>query len=107
MAKDIETERGHLNPLPPSNPCDCEEVMVTVTSTAGFRIRKVYYSVPSRLIGYRLKARVFDDRIELFQGETQDFLTLIARGQCHRFWVMFRFFPSPWGRNFSAFERGK
>ncbi len=71
VAKDIETERGQLNPLPPSNPCDCEEVMVTVTSTAGCRIRKVCYSVPSRLIGYRIKARIFDDRIELFQGETR------------------------------------
>ena len=91
VAKDIETERGHPNPLPQSHPCDCEEVMVMVTSTAGFRIRKVYYSVPSRLIGYRLKARVFDDRIELFQGETQDFLTLIARGPCHRFRAIFAF----------------
>ncbi len=83
VAKDIETERGQLNPLPPSNPCDCEEVMVTVTSTAGCRIRKIYYSVPSRLIGYRLKARIFDDRIELFQGATR--IETLPRGlRTHR-----------------------
>ena len=32
---------------------DFEEVPVTVTSSGGFTLRKVFYSVPSRLIGQR------------------------------------------------------
>ncbi|MBP7638773.1 MAG: hypothetical protein KBA18_12915, partial [Kiritimatiellae bacterium] len=39
-----------------------------VTSSGGFVLRKVFYSVPSRLIGHRLRARLFDDRVELFLG---------------------------------------
>ena len=33
-------------------------------------LRKVFYSVPSRLIGHRLRVRLYDDRLECFQGST-------------------------------------
>jgi hypothetical protein len=32
--------------------------IVTVTSTSGFTLKKVFYSVPSRLIGHRLRVRL-------------------------------------------------
>jgi hypothetical protein len=39
---------------------------VTVTSSSGFILRRIFYSVPSQLIGHRLRGRLFDDRLELF-----------------------------------------
>ena len=36
--------------------------MVTVTSSGGFMLRNVFYTVPSRLIGHRLRVRIPDDR---------------------------------------------
>jgi hypothetical protein len=33
-------------------------------------LRKVFYSVPSRLIGQRLRVHLHDDRLECFQGST-------------------------------------
>ena len=44
--------------------------MVTVTSSGGFTLRKVFYTVPSRLIGHRLRVRLYDDRLDVFVGGT-------------------------------------
>ena len=41
-----------------------------VTSSSGFILRKVFYTVPSRLIGYRLNLRIYDDRLECFVGQS-------------------------------------
>ncbi len=46
-------ERVRLRPLPPRRTTDHDEAQV-VTSSSGFVLRKVFYTVPSRLIGYRL-----------------------------------------------------
>lgn len=69
-AKRIEIERAHLKPLPARRTSDFEETVVTVTSSGGFLLRKVFYTVPSRLIGHRLRVRIHDDRLELFLGAT-------------------------------------
>jgi len=37
---------------------------------AGPGLRKVFYTVPSRLIGHQLRVRIYDDRLDLFLGET-------------------------------------
>ena len=71
----IEAERRVLRPLPPRRATDDDETSVRVTSSGGFVLRKVFYTVPSRLIGHRLGVRVFDDRLELFLGD-QPHLTL-------------------------------
>ena len=68
--KRIELERAALRPLPPRRAEDGEEILVTVTSSGGFTLRKVFYSVPSRLIGHRLRVRIHDDRLEVFLGAT-------------------------------------
>ena len=40
----------------------------------------VFYTVPSRLIGFRMQARIYDDRLDCFVGQT---LTLtLRRGRC-------------------------
>ena len=55
--KRIDAERAVLRPLPNRRAEDGEEAMVTVTSSGGFMLRRVFYTVPSRLIGHRLKVR--------------------------------------------------
>src|SRR5580658_2575450 len=48
-ARRIEAERPALQLLPGQRTCDHEETLVTVTSSGGFTLRKVFYTVPSRL----------------------------------------------------------
>ena len=68
--KALEIERGQLKTLPPRRTDDFEEVLVTVTRSGGFFLRRVFYTVPSRLIGHRLRVRLYDDRLECFLGGT-------------------------------------
>ena len=68
--KALEIERVQLKALPPRRTDDFEEVLVTVTRSGGFFLRRVFYSVPSRLIGHRLRVRLYDDRLECFLGGT-------------------------------------
>ncbi|WP_028999854.1 IS21 family transposase [Azohydromonas australica] len=77
--KRIEAERAMLQPLPATRTCDYEETLVYVTSSGGFTLRKVFYTVPSRLIGHRLRVRLYDDRLEVFLGGTA--LMTLVRGR--------------------------
>ncbi len=79
--KRIDVERTVLQDLPARRTMDYEEVIVPVTSSGGFTLRKVFYTVPSRLIGHRLRVRLFDDRLEVFIGGTP--LMTLARGRSH------------------------
>jgi hypothetical protein len=78
-AKRIDLERATLQALPEYRTDDYEETIVPVTSSGGFTLRKVFYTVPSRLIGHRLRARLYDDRIDLFIGGTA--LMTLPRGR--------------------------
>ena len=69
-AKRIALEREALRPLPERRTTDYEEEVVTVTSSGGFTLRKVFYTVPSQLIGHRLRVRLYDDRLECFLGSS-------------------------------------
>jgi hypothetical protein len=68
IAKRIDVERAGLKPLPARRTTDYEEVTVRVTSPGGFLLRKVFYTVPSRLTGHQLRVRIYDDRPDLFLG---------------------------------------
>jgi len=68
--KRIELERPMLRPLPKRRTADYEEKIVIVTSSGGFMLRRVFYTAPSRLIGHRLRVRLYDDRLECFLGAT-------------------------------------
>src|SRR3954470_12153157 len=57
-------------------------VTVRVTSSGGFTLRKVFYTVPSRLIGHRLRVRLYDDRLEVFVGASP--LMILPRGRPDR-----------------------
>ena len=70
-----------MQALPERRTTDYEETIVTVTSTSGFTLKKVFYSVPSRLIGHRLRVRLYDDRLECFLGATA--LMVLRRGRPH------------------------
>ena len=78
-AKRIDIERAELQHLPDRRTSDYEEVIVRVTSSGGFTLRKVFYTVPSRLIGHRLRVRLYDDRLDIFIGGTH--LMTLPRGR--------------------------
>jgi hypothetical protein len=69
-AKRIDAERASLQDLPDSRTCDYEQTLVYVTSSGGFTLRKVFYTMPSRLVGHRLRVRLYDDRLDLYLGGT-------------------------------------
>jgi hypothetical protein len=66
----IDLERAALQELPGRRTIDFEEAIVTVTSSSGFVLRKVFYSTPSRLIGHRLRVRLHDDHLDVYLGAT-------------------------------------
>src|SRR3954447_17393155 len=80
-SKRLDLERPALQALPANRTTDYEETIVTVTSTSGFTLKKVFYSVPSRLIGHRLRVRLYDDRLDCFLGATA--LMTLRRGRPH------------------------
>ena len=71
----IDAERAVLRPLPPRRTDDFEPIHVRVTSFGGFTLRRVFYSVPSRLVGHQLTVHLYDDRLEVFLG-TSPLMTL-------------------------------
>jgi transposase InsO family protein len=79
LGKRIALEKEALSPLPKRRAADFEEKVIKVTSSGGFVLRRVFYTVPSRLIGRRLRVRVYDDRLECFLGATP--VATLRRGQ--------------------------
>jgi hypothetical protein len=77
--KVVSIERAALGTLPPRRTSDHDEVSVRVTSSSGFILRRVFYTVPSRLIGYRLNLRIYDDRLDCFVG--QSLVLTLPRGR--------------------------
>ena len=75
----ITAERARLQPLPAQRTCDYEDTSVVVTSSGGFTLKKVFYTVPSRLVGHRLRVKLYDDRLELHIGATP--LLTLMRGR--------------------------
>jgi len=77
--KRIELERPHLADLPKRRTADFEEMVVTVTSSGGFILRRVFYTAPSRLIGHCLRVHLYDDRLDCFLGSTP--MMTVRRGR--------------------------
>ena len=48
--------------------CDFSEQYVKVTSSSTISIKRVTYTVPSRLIGQRLLVHIYDTRLDVFLG---------------------------------------
>ena len=59
-------EREHLRDLPPRRTTDFVEEEARVTRCGTFTVRAILYSAPSRLIGHRLKVRLYSDRLDCY-----------------------------------------
>ncbi len=77
----IDLERTKLQELPGRRTADFEDTIVTVTSSSGFVLRKVFYSTPSRLIGHQLRVRLYDDRLDVYLGAILQMT--MPRGRAH------------------------
>jgi hypothetical protein len=64
----VQAERAALAPLPARRTTDFAETTAVVTRNATIAVDKVLYSVPTRLIGQRLRIHLYDDRLEAFLG---------------------------------------
>jgi hypothetical protein len=80
--KQIEIELTVLKELPERRVTDYEEERVVVTSSGGVTLRKVFYTVPSRLIGHCLNVRPYDDRLVCSLGSTE--ILTLRRGRSKR-----------------------
>lgn len=59
-------EREHLQELPTRRSTDFVEEEARVTRCSTFTVRAILYSAPSRLIGHRLKVRLYSDRLDCY-----------------------------------------
>ena len=62
----IGIERAVLKALPKFRTVDFTEVIVRVTTSSTISVKKIVYSVPSKLIGHRLRVRVYDERLSCY-----------------------------------------
>jgi hypothetical protein len=78
-------ERAKLQPLPTMPLEPAQDLTVTVSRFATIRVLRNVYSVPARLIGHTLLARVRAETIDLYLGMSQLFQLPRLRGtQQHR-----------------------
>jgi len=59
-------EREQLRDLPARRTTDFVEEEARVTRCGTFTVRAILYSAPSRLIGHRLKVRLYSDRLDCY-----------------------------------------
>jgi hypothetical protein len=62
----FNAEREHLQDLPTHRTTDFVEEEARVTRCGTFTVRGILYSAPSRLIGHRLKVRVYADHLDCY-----------------------------------------
>lgn len=66
----VEEERQYLQPLPLQRTADYTEKVVPVSTSSTIMVKRVLYTVPSRLIGERLRVHIYDNRIDVYLGST-------------------------------------
>ncbi|PCH96903.1 MAG: IS21 family transposase [Gammaproteobacteria bacterium] len=64
----FEEEKPHLHVLPSRRTNDFSELHVKVNSSSTITVKRVLYTVPSRLVGTALLIHIYDDRLALFYG---------------------------------------
>lgn len=64
----IDIERHYLRDLPSRRTVDFNETTARVTTASTILVQKVIYSVPSRLIGQRLRVHIYDDHLSCYLG---------------------------------------
>ena len=80
VAEEIEAMR----PLVVDRLPEYTEVAVHVASTSTIRVKSCAYSVPSRLIGARVKVRIFEHRIEVYYADKVELACDRLRGKTAR-----------------------
>ena len=68
---EVALELAQMKPLPSFKTTDFSLATVTVTRTSTIAVRDVLYTVPSRLIGSRLRVHIYDGRLLCYLGNTQ------------------------------------
>ena len=64
-------EQAALLPLPGCQVADYQTLHVKVTRSSTIEVRRVVYSVPSRLIGERVQVKLHHDKLDLYIGQQQ------------------------------------
>jgi hypothetical protein len=70
---EVALELAEMKALPKFKTTDFTLVSATDTSSGTIRVRGVLYTVPSRLVGTRLKVHIYDDRLVCFLGPRRCF----------------------------------
>lgn len=78
IASAFRIEREQLQDLPPRRTTDFVEEEARVTRCGTFTVRAILYSAPSRLIGQRLKVRLYSDRLDCYLAGS--LVLTLARG---------------------------
>ena len=60
-----------LRPIPKGACQDFDQVAIRVSTQSTINVKNIIYSVPSRLVGMRIKVHLYDDRLELYLGMTR------------------------------------
>jgi hypothetical protein len=95
-------ERAQLQELPQRRTTDFVEEEARVTRCGTFTLRDVLYSAPSRLIGHRLKVRLYSDRLECFLSGA--LVLALARGARRARVIDYRHFVDALKRKPQAFK---
>ncbi len=66
----VAQERKYLKELPLQRTIDYTEKVVGVSTTSTILVKRVIYTVPSRLIGEKLRLHIYHDKIEAYLGTT-------------------------------------
>jgi len=66
VATAFKAEQRQLQPLPAGRSVNYSEHTIRVTRSSTIELRRVVYTVPSRLIGSRVTVRLFDTKLEIW-----------------------------------------
>lgn len=80
-SKRLAEEIAAMEPLAVARLPEWSEVEVGVTAWSTIRVKSNAYSVPSRLIGERVRARIYDDRVEVFYAGERELVTERLHGR--------------------------
>ena len=64
----FDEEKPYLKTLPSRRTNDFSELHIKVSSSSTINVKRVTYTVPSRLIGSALLVHIYDDKLNLFFG---------------------------------------
>jgi len=67
----VAEELAVMRELPATRLCEYDEVDCRVCSHSTIRVKRVTYSVPARFISRRLRARVYEQHLEVYHGAEQ------------------------------------